>query len=319
MNRLVKFVTLILTLCLVLSLAPLSVSADAAYTYSVTVYAGKEGTFANGSDTYTLTGLEYGQVVSLANVVDSVRLKSGSKYYVKGIRLSGHDNSEVAGSAFKVTGDAMYVVAYGVKGNLVEYTVNYVDSTGKVLAPSRTFYGNVGDKAIAAYEYIEGYQPLSYNLAKTLKANAAENVFTFTYVKAPTPTVIVLPGTGNGNTGNDNNNAGNNNNNVVPDIDDNTATQPGDLDNGNATVVENNTENEQSAGTQEIIDLDELETPTSEAPEDFEPEGGFFSHVAEAFQGWSPWAYIALAAGGFGILTFLFYLLFSPKKNKKRS
>ena len=45
------------------------------------------------------------------------------KYYVKGIRLAGRDNNTVSATTFRVTGDADYVVAYGIKGNLVSYTV----------------------------------------------------------------------------------------------------------------------------------------------------------------------------------------------------
>ena len=76
------------------------------------------------------------------------------KYYVKGIRLSGRDNEEALASPVfdNVTGDADYVVAYGIKKDMVAYTVNYQDASGKALVESQTFYGNVGDKPIVAAE-----------------------------------------------------------------------------------------------------------------------------------------------------------------------
>lgn len=75
----------------------------------------------------------------------------------------------------------MYCVAYGVKGNTTTYTVNYVDANGKALYSPKTLIGNVGDKPVVAYLYIDGYQPNTHNLTKTLVADATSNVFTFTY------------------------------------------------------------------------------------------------------------------------------------------
>lgn len=89
----------------------------------------------------------------------------------------------------KITGDQEYVVAYGIKGDQVAYTINYQDANGNKLADSQTFYGNVGDKPVVAYTYIDGYTPEYRNLTKTLSANAAENVFTFNYLPYETVTV----------------------------------------------------------------------------------------------------------------------------------
>lgn len=80
-----------------------------------------------------------------------------------------------------MTEDRDYVVAYGIWGNRIAYTVNYQDEDGNTLLPSETFYGNVGDRPVVAFQYVEGYQPQAYNLTGTLSENAAENVFTFTY------------------------------------------------------------------------------------------------------------------------------------------
>lgn len=79
-----------------------------------------------------------------------------------------------------------YVVAYGIRGDTVSYRVRYQDTAGNALAADRTYYGNVGDKAVAAYLYMEGYTPQALSVAKTLSADETENVLTFVYVKEET-------------------------------------------------------------------------------------------------------------------------------------
>lgn len=188
------------------------------YTYTATFYPGNHGSFqgteqvtvdnsSSGSsyeiegdgDAIRISGLKAGDIVSFdAAYEGAVKLEEGSRYYVKGIRISGRDNSTVDTSAFPVEGDRDYVVAYGIQGDLTSYVVNYQDENGNTLAPSRTYYGNVGDKPVIAFRYLEGYQPQAYNLTKTLSKNEAENVFTFTYRRRP-----VAPAGGNegGETG----------------------------------------------------------------------------------------------------------------------
>ena len=168
------------------------------YTYTVTLFAGNQGSFngtggvhviggsaqISGGDAIRITGLRAGDVVVLDATAGMVDLKNGDKYYIKGVRESGRDNNTVADSAFTVTKDAEYVVAYGIQGDMVSYTVNYQDGGGNELAPSRTYYGAVGEKPVIAYQYIEGYRPDAYNLTKTLGKNEADNVFTFTYTQS---------------------------------------------------------------------------------------------------------------------------------------
>ena len=174
------------------------------YTYTVSFSAGAQGSFGGNSiqvrkaagneagvsvssagDKIVVTGLEYGDVIS-CDAQGSVGLNDNSKYYVKGIRLSGRDNNTVANSAFLVSGDQDYVVAYGIPGELAEYTVNYVDTNGNKLADSRTYYGNVGDEPVIAYLYIDGYTPDSYNQTGKLVSDASKNVFNFVYAQATT-------------------------------------------------------------------------------------------------------------------------------------
>lgn len=179
MEKLGKRFGILLAAVLLLAIVPAVSTKAAEYTYTVRFYAGKQGTFADGRDVITYKGLKYGAVVSFNP--GSVVLRDGSKYYVKGIRESGKDNNTVAASAFTVTDDRDYVVAYGLRGDTVAYTVHYVDTGGNKLAPSDTYYGNAGDKPVVAFVYIDGYQPQAYNLTKTLVKNEAENVFTFVY------------------------------------------------------------------------------------------------------------------------------------------
>jgi hypothetical protein len=164
------------------------------YTYTVRFFTGGQGSFPEG-DVITYENLHYGDRVTFQP--QSVTLADDSKYYIRGIRESGKDNNTVSATSFLVTGDQDYVVAYGILGSSVAYTVNYVDEAGNSLAPSETYYGNVGDRPVIAYLYMEGYQPQAYNLTRTLQADASANVFTFTYRAVTTtssPAVSQAPG-----------------------------------------------------------------------------------------------------------------------------
>ena len=203
--------TSLMTLCLVLGLFPVNTLAEE-YTYQVTFYSGNQGTFngteglsvdnhSSGSqyaveengDEITVSGLKQEDIVSFDVQAGAVQMADDSKYYLRGIRQSGRDNDTVQTSAFRVDGDAEYVLAYGIRGNQTGYTVNYQDAQGNELAPSRTYYGNVGDKPVVAYLYIEDYNPQTLALTRTLSENEAENVFTFVYTPVPTE-VITEPG-----------------------------------------------------------------------------------------------------------------------------
>lgn len=184
---------------------------DASYT--ITLYAGKQGTLTGQGSAQTSGGqiekndsrvvvknLKYGSVVTF-NAQDMVKLDADSKYYVKGIRKSGRDNGEdadVSNSAITVREDRDYVVFYGIKGDLVSYKVNYQDASGRQLAGSRTYYGNIGDKPVVAFLYLDGYEPQAYNLTKTLSENEAENIFTFVYT--PIQSSAATGATGGGET-----------------------------------------------------------------------------------------------------------------------
>ena len=211
MKRWKKLLVSLLTVSMTIGASTMSVMAADGYTYKVTLSAGNKG---------TINGHTKVEQDSLAGSTVTFNLKdvqvTDDKYYVKGIRLSGRDNEEALASPVfdNVTGDADYVVAYGIKKDMVAYTVNYQDASGKALVESQTFYGNVGDKPIVAYQYIENYIPDALALTKTLSNNVSENVFTFTYKPGATDRVVTTtttitttvpgtatPGPGTGNVG----------------------------------------------------------------------------------------------------------------------
>ncbi len=173
-------IIILLVALLMVAVVALPVFA-AEYLYKVTIYAGNMGTIDGGSSK-VFTDLKPGDRVEFDP--DSVTL-TDPDYYVKGIRESGRDNSEVGLSSFEVTRDMDLVVAYGILGDPVEYTTKYQDKDGKELESDGSYVGNAGDKPVIAFKYIEGYQPQYYNLTGTL-AKDKKNVFTFVYYKIET-------------------------------------------------------------------------------------------------------------------------------------
>ena len=221
------FLSLCMAALVTLQLAA-PVQAKSSYKYEVTVYAGNQGAFADASavrvedsgavitqngDKIVVSNITPGTHISIDAAAQGKVSVTNEKYYVKGVRISGRDNSEYNNPGFAVDSDVEYVVAYGIAGNLVSYTVRYEDESGKELAPEATYYGNVGDKPILAYTFVDGYEPQTYNLTKTLSENAAENVFTFVYRPVQTE-VIIDNSNNNGNNNNNNNNANNNGSNA---------------------------------------------------------------------------------------------------------
>ena len=277
MRRWKKALASLLGGCLMLGMVSTGVSAAQAgtYTYTITLSAGNMGTIS-GQEKTVYTGAVYGE--SWASFDLSQVQVTDERYYVKGVRLSGRDNADaLAAPAFQVTGDADYVVAYGVRGDQVAYTVQYQDEDGETLAASQTFYGNVGDKPVVAYRYVDGYLPQSLALTKTLRANEAENIFTFVYtqgdpdtiVRTETETTVVTgepsvitvvagapaaAGTAAGGTAAGA--AGGTGTGGAADAGDGAAA--GEVADGGTETVE---EEPVPEGTQDIVDLDEEETP----------------------------------------------------------
>ena len=160
--------------------------------YTVRILQGAQGEISGGQIIYQ--NCKYGDTITFS--VSSVSLPKDSKYYVKGLKDSGMDNShpssdfreeeylttDGAGNFFiKVTKSQDFVVSYGLKGSSVAYTVQYRDAEGNQLLPDSTYYGNVGDKPVISFLYVENYRPQAYNLTKTLAEDESQNIFRFVY------------------------------------------------------------------------------------------------------------------------------------------
>lgn len=317
-RHLLGLLSTLAALALLVVLAPAALAEE--YTYSVTLSAGRQGTVTGGGvtvegSTYTqtsdgttikLSGLHKGARVTF-QAGDAARLNDDTKYYISGIRLSGRDNNtRAADPSFLVDGDADYVVAYGIRGDMVEYTVQYQDEDGNALADSRTYYGNVGDEAVVAYLYVEGYRPLNFNLSKVLSANGADNVFTFVYTQILEDEVIIVDGgttvTNGGTTGTDRGTS-------VTDGEDEENTDDEDEEiieeiQPAATPAPNANANGQdgdSALNEE--DIDDNQTPLGRLVQQIRD-------AVEQLTGGSPAATAALIAGVVIVLAALIFLLF---------
>lgn len=175
-------------------------AADEEYTYTVRLFAGNLGELTgdglqiesagasvdSDKDQVVISGLSYGDTVRI--IYQEAAASTDERYYVRGVRRSGRDNTEAEAPTFEVACDRDYVVAYAVSGDLVGYTVHYLDASGNPLMPSDTYYGNAGERQYVSSRYIDGYQPQALNLVKTLSANEAENVFEFRYTPVQTVT-----------------------------------------------------------------------------------------------------------------------------------
>ena len=110
------------------------------YSYTVTLYAGN-GTIiepdgqTKTSESYGSYG--YGEYCTIPWQTLNIQ-PDDDKYYVKGIRLAGHDELAESGN-IEVTQDLQYVVAYGMKKDQVAYTINYVDANGAQIGDSEKF------------------------------------------------------------------------------------------------------------------------------------------------------------------------------------
>ena len=269
------------------------------YKYKITIYSGEQGTF-NGKKVWTkeYNAGEYctEDLKSLGHKMNSGESK---KYYAKGFRITGHDNDEATGIMklnFKVDGDYSYEVAYGIKGDMVKYVVNYVESgSNKKLHDSETFYGMVGDKPVVAYTYIEGYVPDAYNKGKTLQRDESKNVFTFTYSEGVAE-----------EQNNQNNQNGQNNNQNAGPMAPGTANNPAgtnvnpNANNGNANINDNDVP-QVNPGNND----DNGNTPDQMIDDDPTP------------QGINSRSNVLLIGGIAGLLLLIMLILFFLNKKKK--
>lgn len=279
-----------------------ALAAKDPYTYTIRVFAGNMGTIG-GEDVVEST-IEYdgeaGSYPAWSFDIGSVQV-TNDKYYVKGIRESGKDNDTVSEPYIgEVSQDMDFVVAYGVKGDEVAYTVRFVrNSDGSQLADPITYYGNVGDKPVVACKHIPGFYPRYYNITGTLKENAAENAFVFQYEPMPTTTTgttVVGPAPAVVNPNQNQQNNQNQNNANQP-----AANTPGGGIGGTGT-------NEPQQGgeafppqPENILDMD---APLAGTP--------------EASGGLSGGTIIGIASGSLLVLLLLLLLLLKRKKKEEQ-
>ena len=310
------------TLAIMLSLViPMGMTVHAkpqAYTYKIRVFAGKQGTFTDGllEKDYTGNAFNLDDITVKPAIAEDGREKQ--KYYVKGIKPSGSDNSDMLSNPSFVTvdSDMDYVVVYGVRGDMVSYTVNYLDVNGNALAPGRTYEGNIGDKPIVPYLYIGGYMPQAYSLTKTLAADETQNVFTFRYTRVTTgtgggggdttiydeeivnttnTTPVVVPGGGADAAG-----AGGGVT-VVPG--DTGAAGAGDA--GGAAAAEE---------PQELVDLDDEEVPLANVPGSNGGGSGIGSEPGSFFVNLPPAVIVGIVSMAVLVVAAAWFLMFKRKK-----
>lgn len=174
------------------------------YTYTVRIFGGNEG-LVNGESMYVLPQqFTYGEECKLdtswVTHLDGTPFSTddGSQYYVKGFRISGQDNRDAESRSvlnnmvFDVTEDMDLIVAYGAKGDMVSYTVHFVEygsgdpveaeiAEGET-ADHVTFQGKKGDKVVVPYEYVPGYRPRYRNITGTL-GDEGENEWNLEYIR----------------------------------------------------------------------------------------------------------------------------------------
>lgn len=187
------FKRMLLALCaVVLALAFVAAPAYAdSYEYDVRIFAGNHGSFG-GDDVVTLGTYAEGTEITVTRqqIEDMLSMEDGTKYYVKGFRISGQDTL-YSSYTFDVNEDTDLIVAYGVEGAMTSYTIHFVvDATGQELG-SATFTGKVGDKPVESYEYFEGYRPLYRNITGTLREGGNDWTLPYVAVEVPTETTTV--------------------------------------------------------------------------------------------------------------------------------
>lgn len=172
---LVAFVTFLAATFVALATAS-SAMADE-YKYTVRVFPGNRGELDANP---VVVEVSKGESINLFDIATAK--VTDDKYVQTGFRMAGTDTLRGDGNIPGIEEDMDFVVAYGVKADTVPYTVQFVEyETGKELAEPKTYYGKIGDKPVASYEYIEGYRPRYLAITGTLHADQ-ENVWTFEYI-----------------------------------------------------------------------------------------------------------------------------------------
>ena len=172
MKKIIFIFSAILTVIMIFAALPFTAFADDVYT--VRVFAGEQGTI--GGQTYIEVRKAYGEYFefdyqSEVQVNGTLDEDGQIKYQVLGIRETGKE--DLHATTFMVTGDIDLVVAYGLTGNLVQYTVHYMYGTTEL--GSDSYYSYDGERAIAAAKYFDGYIPLYRNITGTVRSGQSND------------------------------------------------------------------------------------------------------------------------------------------------
>lgn len=100
------------------------VDKSKAYDYTIRVYSGAHGEFADGSKEVTVS-VKPGENVNISDIAKKAGFKvTDDEYYCRGFRQTGHDNDESPSLvAFPADEDVSYEAAYGIAGGMVKYTI----------------------------------------------------------------------------------------------------------------------------------------------------------------------------------------------------
>ena len=188
---------LLILACVITLLAPLNAAA-AEREYLVRFYPGNIGSISAGNATFRGTGNAVLPTVTVNADKDDI-------YFLKGFKESGKDTLLSPEGSVPATRDVDYVAVYGIRGNEVRYTVQYLlNGTTTKLHEDNVYYAGVGDKPVSSYIYIDGYQPYR-RTTKTLEADESQNVLYCYYTAiaaaagtATTTTTTVAGGGGGG-------------------------------------------------------------------------------------------------------------------------
>ena len=320
-----KIISLLLMLCVILSITVVSFAESNTYMIRVFYGGAQENATTKRSGIAFSKEYSYGEECKLNEDFLNDLLTAykdgipGTKYYLKGIRESGGEEEHE--SVFNVYKDEDFVLTYGIRGEQVTYYVRYVDSNGNQLhARSGPFTANSGDRVYVAYIEIAGYQPDAYNKVRTLTGD-----YTFDFVYTRTPTTTTTTGGGGGGGGaaaaaanaaanaNNQNNANNANNQ-------NNANNPNNPNNpqGANNPAGNNT----NIPTQPYDIIDEDQIPLADFPGGVTANNGVTPSAPKVIEPNThnrlpSWALVASSVALVGLIAMLYwYLLFYRKKKK---
>lgn len=118
---------------------------------------------------------------TINQIKDAIDIKKdangASKYYVKGIRVSGAD--DLFTEDVVLDKDETYVVAYGV-GEILSYNVKFIDDKGAEIYKPLKLYAAKGENITVSPEHVAGYKPDADAKGFILLNDGQEIVFTYT-------------------------------------------------------------------------------------------------------------------------------------------